>query len=129
MVGNKFTAVAKNFTFSRTLFQFASTWINNTFYNGLPSKYKHVIAAALLKVQKTERAAIAGTTRKTGTYAEEMRGDGVTLSDLPASGRSQIANVVKAKVFSQVASAIGPTAAKWLREWEAVKSKTTGKTK
>jgi TRAP-type transport system periplasmic protein len=129
LVGNKFTAVAKDFTFSRTLFQFASTWMNNTFYEKLPNKYRHIISAALLKVQKTERAAISGTTSKTGTYAEEMRGDGVTLSNLPASGRSQIAKVVKAKVFSQVGSAIGPTAAKWLREWESVKSKTTGKTK
>lgn len=127
LVGNKFTAAAKHFTFSRTLFQFAATWMNNTFYNSLPSKYQHIISSALLKVQKTERADIAGTTSKTGTYSEEMRGDGVTLSDLPAAGRAQIAKVVKAQVFSKVASAIGPTAAKWLREWDAVKSKTTGK--
>lgn len=121
LVANKFTQVAKHFTFSRTSFQFAATWVNETFYKSLPSSYQQIVETALLKIQKTERAEIAGTTSKTGTYSKELASNGVSLSYLSKSGRAQIAAAVKSGVYSKVASTVGPTAAKWLTEWEATK--------
>lgn len=123
LVANKFTEVAKHFTFSRTSFQFAATWINTTFYKSLPSNYQQILQSALQKIQTSERAEIAGTTAATGTYSKQLAANGVTLSNLSSAGRAQIAAAVKAGVYSKVASTVGPTAAKWLTEWEAAKSK------